>query len=111
MRCPCRKKSEAVAYDECCAPFHAGTAVPPTAEALMRSRYAAFALGDAAYLKATWHASTRPERLDLDPTQEWLALKIRGMETSRYDATVTFEARSKVGGSATCARRDVPVFA
>ena len=64
----------------------------------MRSRYAAFALGDAAYLKATWHASTRPARLDIDPDQEWLALKIKDARTNGDDATVTFEARSKVSG-------------
>ena len=98
MRCPCRKKSEVVAYDECCAPFHRGKAIAPTAEALMRSRYAAFALGDAAYLLATWHASTRPARLDLDPAQQWLALKITGGAQQGDQATVSFEARSKVGG-------------
>ena len=32
----------------------------------MRSRYSAFALGDARYLAETWHPRTRPERLDLD---------------------------------------------
>ncbi len=64
----------------------------------MRSRYAAFALKDPAYLKATWHASTRPARLDLDPTQEWLALKIKGTQTNGDEATVSFEARSKIGG-------------
>jgi SEC-C motif-containing protein len=31
----------------------------------MRSRYSAFALGDAAYLLRTWHPETRPEHLDL----------------------------------------------
>lgn len=98
MRCPCRKKSETVAYADCCQPFHAGQASAPTAEALMRSRYAAFALGDAAYLMATWHASTRPVRLDLDPTQDWLALKITGAERQGDQATVSFEARSKIGG-------------
>ncbi|XLM23157.1 hypothetical protein MKD33_17040, partial [Chromobacterium piscinae] len=31
----------------------------------MRSRYSAYALGLEAYLLATWHASTRPEALNL----------------------------------------------
>jgi SEC-C motif-containing protein len=32
----------------------------------MRSRYSAFAVGDPAYLLATWHPSTRPRSLSLD---------------------------------------------
>jgi SEC-C motif-containing protein len=36
----------------CCGPFHAGKA-PPTPEALMRSRYAAYAKGMEAYIRQT----------------------------------------------------------
>jgi len=42
----------------------------------MRSRYSAFAVGDADYLRATWHASTRPADLDLDPGVRWLRLDV-----------------------------------
>jgi SEC-C motif-containing protein len=42
----------------------------------MRSRYAAFAVGDGDYLLATWHASTRPPTLELDPTVRWYRLDI-----------------------------------
>lgn len=42
----------------------------------MRSRYTAFALGDAAYLLASWHPSTRPGQLDLDPETEWRRLLV-----------------------------------
>ncbi|GAA4440499.1 hypothetical protein GCM10023148_47690 [Actinokineospora soli] len=42
----------------------------------MRSRYSAFAVGDAAYLRATWHPSTRPADVDLDPATRWTALEI-----------------------------------
>ncbi|WP_158588315.1 YchJ family protein [Galactobacter valiniphilus] len=49
----------------------------PTAEALMRSRYTAFAVLDAAYLLATWHASTRPVELELDPGMVWKRLLIQ----------------------------------
>lgn len=38
---------------------------PATAEALMRSRFAAFKDGDAEWLLASWHPSTRPSTLDL----------------------------------------------
>ena len=42
----------------------------------MRSRYTAFALGDVAHLLDTWHPSTRPASLDLDPQQRWLHLNV-----------------------------------
>lgn len=49
---------------------------PATAEALMRSRFEAFARGDAAHLLASWHPSTRPAELDLDEGVEWRRLQI-----------------------------------
>lgn len=47
--CPCCSGRR---YGECCEPYHAG-AVAPTPEALMRSRFAGFALGLGAYLLGT----------------------------------------------------------
>ena len=43
---------------------------------LMRSRYTAFARGDADYLWRTWHPRTRPERVTIDPAVVWTGLKI-----------------------------------
>lgn len=74
-RCPCLSGSS---YGECCGPLHAGTASAPTAERLMRSRFSAFALGDAAYLLASWHPSTRPPSLELDEGLRWYRLDILG---------------------------------
>jgi len=42
----------------------------------MRSRFAAFALGDADYLLASWHPETRPARMDLDESVVWRRLQI-----------------------------------
>lgn len=42
----------------------------------MRSRFSAFALGDVAYLLASWHPSTRPESLELEPGLRWYRLDI-----------------------------------
>jgi len=60
----------------------------------MRSRYSAFAVGDASYLLATWHPSTRPDDLELD-TRRWFRLDIldreRGGPLDR-EGVVTFEA-------------------
>ncbi len=67
----------------------------------MRSRFSAFARGDTDHLLRSWHSSTRPERLELDPAQRWTRLEI--VETERgglLDATgtVTFHAHYRAGG-------------
>ncbi|WP_369826411.1 YchJ family protein [Subtercola sp. Z020] len=72
-RCPCLSGTT---YAECCLPAHLGVQPAPTAERLMRSRYSAFVVGDAAYLRSSWHPSTRPATIDLDPTQHWYRLDI-----------------------------------
>ncbi|AUN93744.1 YchJ family protein [Pseudazoarcus pumilus] len=95
--CPCGRGGTVQA---CCGRYHAGTPAPD-AEALMRSRYSAFVLGDTAYLLATWHASTRPETLDDDARPKWLGLEVRRCETTGPDtATVEFVARYRVAGRA-----------
>ena len=42
----------------------------------MRSRFSAFAVGDAGYLLETWHPSTRPASLELDEGIRWFRLDI-----------------------------------
>ncbi|MFB8386447.1 YchJ family protein [Microbacterium sp. NPDC055910] len=49
---------------------------PETAEELMRSRFDAFRRADAAWLRHTWHPSTRPESLDLGDNPRWRGLQI-----------------------------------
>lgn len=90
-RCPC---GSGEAYGPCCGRFHSGEAAAPTAEALMRSRFTAFALGNAAYLLATWHPSTRPASLDLDPQLLWQRLDILSTSGGPFDdlARVHFAA-------------------
>src|SRR5262249_49728903 len=51
--CPC---FSTLRYGACCAPFHRGERTAPTPEALMRSRYAAFAIGLGDYLVDTLSA-------------------------------------------------------
>lgn len=51
MKCPCCSGQE---YAECCKPYHSG-APAPTALALMRSRYSAYAQGLAKYIIQTTH--------------------------------------------------------
>jgi SEC-C motif-containing protein len=82
-------------YDECCGPLHRGQARAATAEQLMRSRYSAFAVGDAAYLLRSWHPDTRPTTMELDASVRWVRLDIgrtaRGT-LSETDGTVEFTA-------------------
>jgi uncharacterized protein YchJ len=47
-----------------------------TAEALMRSRFAAVRDADAEWLLASWHPSTRPASLDLTDNPTWRGLQI-----------------------------------
>lgn len=84
----------------------------------MRSRYSAYALGDAAYLRTTWHASTRPTTLDLDDgaVTRWLGLTVKHHEITapnaagRDTATVEFVARSKTGGAPAARLHEVSRF-
>lgn len=61
----------------------------------MRSRFTAFALGDADHLLRTWHPSTRPDSLDLDDGIRWQRLDIIDQEAGGpFDerGVVEFEA-------------------
>ena len=65
----------------------------------MRSRYSAFAVGDAGYLSATWEPGTRPAAIDLDEALRWTRLEI--IETVRggpfdADGVVEFRAHYRV---------------
>ncbi len=51
----------------------------------MRSRFSAFAVGDADYLRRTWHPSTRPRTLDLDPDLNWYRLDVLAARGGPFD--------------------------
>lgn len=94
--CPC---CSGQAYANCCQRLHDGQAAS-SAEALMRSRYAAYVLHLEDYILATWHADTRPDNLELSNDIKWLGLDVLSSEvTSATTATVTFIARYKIGGT------------
>ena len=74
----------------------------------MRSRYSAFALGDARYLLDTWHPSTRPTTLDLDPDVRWTGLDVlssTGGLLLDAEGTVEFTAHYVIAGEERGARR------
>lgn len=98
--CPC---GSGRGYAVCCGPYLERAAQPATAEQLMRSRYTAYALARADYLLRTWHASTRPARLDLDGEIKWLGLKVvrsAGGSAHDHEGFVEFVARYKPHGPA-----------
>ncbi|MBL8383056.1 MAG: SEC-C domain-containing protein [Burkholderiales bacterium] len=95
--CPCGSSRP---LTDCCGRYLAGDALAPTPEALMRSRYSAYVLGQADYLAATWHPTTRPGAITPgDPAPRWLGLEVRRVTTGGADdGTVEFVARYRVGG-------------
>lgn len=56
--CPCASGME---FEACCKPYLSGEKKPVTAEALMRSRYSAFAVQQISYLKDTLLADSRDD--------------------------------------------------
>ena len=86
-RCYCDRQKP---YADCCGPAHQGIHAE-TPVALMRSRFSAFSLNNKEYLLRTWHASTRPETLMLNPGCLWKSLKILSYQQSA--------SKSDVGGT------------
>ncbi len=102
--CPCGRldgpKRQPLAFARCCGPVLAG-APAADAQALMRSRYSAFVLGDEAYLLASWHPGTRPPEARPEAGSQWLGLEVRDHRV--VDAThaeVEFVARYRIAGRA-----------
>jgi SEC-C motif-containing protein len=108
-RCPCLS---GLTYGECCGPLHRGAATAPTAERLMRSRYSAFVVGDPGYLLSTWHPSTRPGAVDLDPGLRWFRLDILSRTAGGpldTEGTVEFSASYRMPATSPGARRETGV--
>ena len=93
--CFCRSGKE---YKHCCAPFHLHTAVPETAEQLMRSRYTAYVLKNIPYIVATT-VPIQQTLLETHLLQEWadnttwLGLEILKTENlTKTQSAVEFKA-------------------
>lgn len=101
--CPCGRTNSALS--QCCGPYLVGQQVAPTAEALMRSRYTAFTMGNIDYLTRTHHPSTRTmgDRAALEQSIQnttWLGLTILDRQQGQPDDTtgiVEFVARYESG--------------
>jgi SEC-C motif domain protein len=87
-------------FDACCGPYLAGLPAP-TAEALMRSRYTAFARGDGAYIARTFAPEHRDSANTDLPDVTWVGLRINGTTgggAADSTGTVDFTARFKDRG-------------
>ena len=101
--CPCGSGAR---YSACCKPYHTGAAQPPTAEALMRARYSAFATSNADYIRDTLHPRARKDHDDdavrrWAKESEWLGFEIVETRAGGVDdtrGTVEFIAHYKVNG-------------
>jgi SEC-C motif domain protein len=98
--CPCGSSQD---YDVCCAPFHKGEAAP-TAEKLMRARYAAFEKGQIDYLASTLTEESRVD-FDSEETANWASsaiwkkleiVKTTGGQENDDEGTVEFKAYFKL---------------
>lgn len=84
--CPCRaREAEPAPLSACCGPYIDGLRPAPTAEALMRSRYTAYALGRIDYLRDTLapeHRAgfDRKAATDWSKKSQWLGLDIEATE-------------------------------
>ena len=99
--CPCGSQK---LYSICCESFINETSYPPTAEALMRSRYSAYVKQAYQYVYNSYHPNTR-KHFTLDSIEEqsehiqWLGLKISETEKGKENdkkGTVTFSASYKM---------------
>jgi len=97
--CPCGSGFLPV---ECCQLYISGDKVAPTAEALMRSRYVAYASNNNEYILQSWHPSTRPKETELiDNDTEWTGLEILNTQAGLENDSkgiVEFRARCKIKG-------------
>lgn len=77
-QCPCGSNAH---YEMCCGMYHNNPGTAPTAEALMRSRYSAFALQKFDYIAATQKLEQDPEQNSADISDsngdtQWVKLEI-----------------------------------
>ncbi|ALG67857.1 YchJ family protein [Beggiatoa leptomitoformis] len=94
--CPC---GSGQVLQRCCEPYLQRQDYPLTAEALMRSRYTAYVLGNVDYLQTTWHPNTRPATLILDDSCRWVALEVVKTQAGKatdIQGTVHFRAYYKL---------------
>jgi SEC-C motif-containing protein len=103
-------------FGKCCQPFLTYQAKPKTAKQLMRSRYAAYAIGDEKgreYLVRTWHPATASNIRLADLIAEghtWLGLEILDAKQKGDLARVEFKAIYRVDDGPEIIHQEVSAF-
>jgi SEC-C motif-containing protein len=83
------------AYRICCEPLHDGASAT-TAQALMRSRCSAYAIGEPDYVFRTWHPRTRPVDISAISGVTWVSLEVlKTVDGGASDDTGTVEFRAR----------------
>jgi SEC-C motif-containing protein len=108
--CPC---GSGIKYKKCCRPYHLGKRAPDPLT-LMKSRYSAYAAGEADYILHTTHpehpdSGTDPnlrkrEILEFCRHTEFLGLEIRSYHSDRGEGWVRFVAHLSTGPMEECSR-------
>jgi SEC-C motif-containing protein len=100
MICYCGSGNE---FDQCCKRYLDGEEIPPTAEALMRSRYCAFVLKNFEYLRETHDPQNFDPQLQ-QANEEWAkavqfeSLTVLKSEDAGNKGTVEFKVKYKEDG-------------
>ena len=96
--CPC---GSGRLFDACCGRYLSGSPAP-TPEALMRSRYTAYATGADDYVLSTWADETRPAVLFEagEARPKWISLDILSADESGDTGHVHFVARARTSAGA-----------
>ena len=100
-KCPCGSQQS---FDACCGQYISGNANAPTPEALMRSRYSAYVMGDAAYIAKT---QTGKAAADFDEAYikawsqqaKWHGLRVMSAHESGNKGQVEFMAFYELNNS------------
>ena len=98
MNCPCCSQKD---YSECCERYISGKELPPTAEALMRSRYTAYVKHNITYLKETLAPESRHDFNEADALEwakksQWLGLEILKADENTVEFIAKYKAKGKV---------------
>ncbi len=101
--CPCGSGRE---FPACCEPVLSGRAKAPTAEALMRARYSAYATGRVDFIEKT-HAPESRADFDRAASEKWAResswkgltiVAVKGGGEADAEGVVNFSARFSTGG-------------
>jgi SEC-C motif-containing protein len=100
MECPCGSK---LPYEACCGALISGEKEAASPEALMRSRYTAYTVGNGAYLVATTVAQKRfdedvPLIEEFAEKTEWLGLAVIRSHENGDEGEVEFKAYYRENG-------------